>query len=337
MTDKKTRVLSGIQPTADSYHLGNYLGALKQWITLQDEFDAFYFIPNLHAITVDQDPEELRNRTYAGAAQLLALGIDPEKSTLFVQSHVHEHAELAWVMTCLTGFGEASRMTQFKDKSKKRGADRTSAGLFTYPMLMAADILLYKPKYVPVGEDQRQHLELSRTLADRFNKRFGDTFPLPEGFIPTGAAKIYDLQDPTSKMSKSGSNPKGIINLLDDPKVSAKRIKSAVTDNENEIRYDPETKPGVSNLLVIQSALTDKPIEDIVAGYEGVGYGALKTDTADALEAFTTPLRARYDELMSDRGQLEAILDAGAEHATEVAAPIVAEVYEKLGFTANKH
>ena len=221
MTDKKTRVLSGIQPTADSYHLGNYLGALKQWITLQDEFDAFYFIPNLHAITVDQDPEELRNRTYAGAAQLLALGIDPEKSTLFVQSHVHEHAELAWVMTCLTGFGEASRMTQFKDKSKKRGADRTSAGLFTYPMLMAADILLYKPKYVPVGEDQRQHLELSRTLADRFNKRFGDTFPLPEGFIPTGAAKIYDLQDPTSKMSKSGSNPKGIINLLDDPKVSA--------------------------------------------------------------------------------------------------------------------
>ncbi|MFP7664782.1 MAG: tryptophan--tRNA ligase [Corynebacterium pyruviciproducens] len=336
MTDKKTRVLSGIQPTADSYHLGNYLGALKQWITLQDEFDAFYFIPNLHAITVDQDPEELRERTYKGAAQLLALGIDPDKSTLFVQSHVHEHAELGWVMTCLTGFGEASRMTQFKDKSKKRGADRTSAGLFTYPMLMAADILLYRPKYVPVGEDQRQHLELARTLADRFNKRFGETFPLPEGFIPKGAAKIYDLQEPTAKMSKSGSNPKGIVNLLDDPKVSAKRIKSAVTDNENEIRYDPDTKPGVSNLLVIQSALTGKPIDDIVAGYSGAGYGALKTDTADALEAFTTPLRERFNELMEDRGQLEAILAKGAERASEYAAPVLAEVYEKIGFTAAK-
>ena len=225
-----SRVLSGIQPTADSYHLGNYLGALKQWIDLQDGYDAFYFIPDLHAITVEQNPEELRNRTIAGAAQLIALGIDPEKSTLFVQSHVPAHAELTWVLQCLTGFGEASRMTQFKDKSAKQGSDRTSVGLFTYPILMAADILLYSPDYVPVGEDQRQHLELTRNLAERFNNKYGETFHVPEPFIPEGAAKIYDLQDPTSKMSKSGQNPKGLINLLDAPKTSAKRIRSAVTD-----------------------------------------------------------------------------------------------------------
>ena len=215
------RVLSGIQPTADSYHLGNYLGAVKQWIELQDGYDAFYFIPNLHAITVDQDPKELKERTLAGVAQLLALGLDPEKSTIFVQSQVPQHAELAWALTCLTGFGEASRMTQFKDKSAKRGAERTSAGLFMYPMLMAADILLYRPQLVPVGEDQRQHLELTRNLAERFNARFGETFVVPDGFIPQGAAKIYDLQDPTSKMSKSGDNPKGIVNLLDEPRTSA--------------------------------------------------------------------------------------------------------------------
>ena len=330
------RVLSGIQPTADSYHLGNYLGALKQWIDLQDGYDAFYFIPDLHAITVDQDPEELRNRTLAGCAQLIALGIDPERSTLFVQSHVPEHAELTWVLQCLTGFGEASRMTQFKDKSAKQGQDRTSVGLFTYPVLMAADILLYSPQLVPVGEDQRQHLELTRNLAERFNTRYGTTFTVPEGMIVEGAAKIYDLQDPTSKMSKSGSNPKGIVNLLDEPKTSAKRIRSAVTDNDGVIAYDKENKPGVSNLLVIQSALTGKPVEEIVAGYEGQGYGALKVDTADALESFTTPLRARYDELMSDRGELEAILARGAERAREVAAPLLADVYDKVGFLAPK-
>ncbi|MCF4006004.1 tryptophan--tRNA ligase [Corynebacterium uropygiale] len=328
----KPRVLSGIQPTADSYHLGNYLGALKQWIDLQDDYEAFYFIPDLHAITVDQDPKELRARTIAGAAQLLALGIDPEKSTLFVQSHVPAHAELGWVMTCLTGFGEASRMTQFKDKSAKRGADRTSAGLFTYPMLMAADILLYRPQYVPVGEDQRQHLELTRNLAERFNNRFGKTFVLPEGFIPEGAAKIYDLQEPTAKMSKSGANPKGIVNLLDDPKVSAKRIRSAVTDNDGVVAFDREKKPGVSNLLVIQSALTGTSVDDLVASYEGQGYGALKKDTADALEAFTEPLRARYNEYMSDRAQLEAILAQGAERAAAIAEPVLAQVYEGLGF-----
>ncbi|WP_080796329.1 tryptophan--tRNA ligase [Corynebacterium pacaense] len=328
------RVLSGIQPTADSYHLGNYLGAVKQWINLQDEYDAFYFIPDLHAITVDQDPAELRQRTVAGAAQLLALGIDPERSTLFVQSHVPAHAELSWVLTCLTGFGEASRMTQFKDKSAKRGADRTSAGLFTYPMLMAADILLYRPQLVPVGEDQRQHLELTRTLAERFNTRFGTVFEVPEGFIPTGASKIYDLQNPTAKMSKSGENPKGIINLLDDPKVSAKRIKSAVTDNEARIAYDPQNKAGVSNLLVIQSALTGVGVDTLVEGYEGKGYGALKTDTADALEAFTTPLREKYDTYMNDPAELERVLAIGADRANEYASGVLAEVYDRVGFLA---
>lgn len=329
------RVLSGLQPTSDSYHLGNYLGAVRQFIQLQEEYDAFYFIPDLHAITVEQDPQELRHRTLAGAAQLLALGIDPEKSTLFVQSHVHEHAELGWVLTCMTGFGEASRMTQFKDKSAKQGAERTSAGLFAYPMLMASDILLYQPELVPVGEDQRQHIELTRNLAERFNAKYkSKTFTVPEGFIPAGAAKIMDLQDPTSKMSKSTGNPKGLINLLDEPKVSAKRIKSAVTDNEAEIRYDKENKPGVSNLLVIQSALTGTSIDELVAGYEGKGYGALKTDTADALEAFCSPLRARFDELMADKGEIERILAAGAARASEVAAQTLADVYDKVGFLA---
>lgn len=333
-SEKKQRVLSGIQPTADSYHLGNYLGAVKQWIDLQHDYEAFYFIPDLHAITVEQDPKELRQRTVAGAAQLLALGIDPEKSTLFVQSHVPQHAELTWVLSCLTGFGEANRMTQFKDKAAKQGVDRTSAGLFTYPMLMAADILLYRPQYVPVGEDQRQHLELTRNLAERFNNRYKKTFVVPEPFIPEGSAKIYDLQNPTAKMSKSGANPKGIVNLLDEPKVSAKRIKSAVTDNEAEIRYDPDNKPGVSNLLVIQSALTGSPVEDLVAGYEGQGYGALKTDTAEALEAFTTPLKARYDEYMSDRAELERVLAVGADRARDYAERVIEQVYERVGFLA---
>ena len=227
-------------------------------------------------------------------------------------------------------------MTQFKDKSSKQGQDRTTVGLFTYPVLMAADILLYSPHLVPVGEDQRQHLELTRTLAERFNSRYGKTFTVPEGMIVEGAAKIYDLQDPTSKMSKSGANPKGIVNLLDAPKTSAKRIRSAVTDNDGVIAYDKENKPGVSNLLVIQSALTGKPIDDLVAGYEGQGYGVLKVDTAEALEAFTTPLRARYDELMSDRGELEAILARGAERARGIAAPLLADVYDKVGFLAPK-
>ena len=327
-----SRVLSGIQPTADSYHLGNYLGALKQWIDLQESYEAFYFIPDLHAITVEQNPEELRHRTIAGAAQLIALGIDPAKSTLFVQSHVPAHAELTWVLQCLTGFGEASRMTQFKDKSSKQGQDRTTVGLFTYPMLMAADILLYSPHYVPVGEDQRQHLELTRNLAERFNNKYGEVFRVPEPFIPEGSAKIYDLQEPTSKMSKSGANPKGIVNLLDAPKASAKRIKSAVTDDLGVVAFDREKQPGVSNLLAIQSALTGESIDALVEKYAGQGYGQLKVDTAEALEAFTTPLKARYDELMEDRGELERILAEGAARATEIAAPLVDKVYEAVGF-----
>lgn len=331
-TTDKPRVLSGIQPTADSYHLGNYLGALKQWIELQNDFDAFYFIPDMHALTVEQDPKQLRERTYAGVAQLIALGIDPERSTLFIQSHVPEHAELNWVLTCLTGYGEAARMTQFKDKSAKHGEERTSVGLFTYPMLMAADILLYHPQYVPVGEDQRQHLELTRNLAERFNTRFGTTFEVPEPFIPEGSAKIYDLQDPTIKMSKSTPHPKGLINLLDPPKTSAKRLKSAVTDDRGVIAFDREQQPGVSNLLTIQSALTNTPVDDLVASYEGKGYGHLKVDTADALEEFTNPLRARYDELMDDRAQLGQILADGADRARDVAAGMLADVYDKVGF-----
>ncbi|MDK4281901.1 tryptophan--tRNA ligase [Corynebacterium propinquum] len=331
-TTDKPRVLSGIQPTADSYHLGNYLGALKQWIELQNDFDAFYFIPDMHALTVEQDPKQLRERTYAGVAQLIALGIDPERSTLFIQSHVPEHAELNWILQCLTGYGEAARMTQFKDKSAKHGEERTSVGLFTYPMLMAADILLYHPQYVPVGEDQRQHLELTRNLAERFNTRFGTTFEVPKPFIPEGSAKIYDLQDPTIKMSKSTPHPKGLINLLDPPKTSAKRLKSAVTDDRGVIAFDREQQPGVSNLLTIQSALTNTPVDDLVASYEGKGYGHLKVDTADALEEFTNPLRARYDELMDDRAQLGQILADGADRARDVAAGMLADVYDKVGF-----
>lgn len=334
---KKQRVVSGLQPTSDSYHLGNYLGAVKQFITLQEDYDAFYFIPDQHAITVPgYSPKDLRHRTLAGAAQLLALGIDPDRSTLFVQSHIAEHSQLAWVLMCLTGDGEARRMTQFKDKAGKQGSENTTAGLYAYPMLMAADILLYRPHLVPVGEDQRQHLELTRNLAERFNSRYKKTFVVPEGLIPEGSAKIYDLKNPTAKMSKSAENPRGLVNLLDDPKVSAKRIRSAVTDNDNEIRYDVENKPGVSNLLVIQSAMGDKTVDELVAGYQaaGSGYGDLKKDTAEVLEAFCTPLRAKFDEYMNDRAELERVLEKGADRAREIAAKTVEQVYERVGFLA---
>ena len=332
----RVRVYSGAQPSADSMHLGNYIGAVNNWVALQEDpaNECLFFIPDMHAITVPQDPQSLRERTRLTAAQYIAAGIDPARSPFFVQSQVPEHAQLAWVLNCFTGFGEASRMTQFKDKSQKQGADNASVGLFTYPVLMAADILLYRPQVVPVGEDQRQHLELTRNLAERFNARYKKTFVVPEGIIPDGTSKIYDLQNPTAKMSKSGDNPKGLINLLDDPKVSAKRIKSAVTDNDGEIRYDKEHKPGVSNLLAIQSALTGRSIDDLVAGYEGQGYGALKTDTADALEAFTAPLRPRYAELMSDRAELERVLKSGADRAREIASRTLADVYDRVGFLA---
>ncbi|MEO7078568.1 MAG: tryptophan--tRNA ligase [Rhodococcus sp. (in: high G+C Gram-positive bacteria)] len=330
----RQRVLSGIQPTADSFHLGNYLGAVRQWVALQDDYDAFYFIPDLHAITVPQDPKVLRQRTRIAAAQLLAVGIDPKRSTLFVQSQVPEHAQLAWVLNCITGFGEAGRMTQFKDKSAKQGRDQTTVGLFTYPVLMAADVLLYRPNLVPVGEDQRQHLELTRDLAQRFNTRFKKTFVVPDAHIIKGAAKIFDLQEPTAKMSKSGSNPAGIINMLDDPAVSAKKLRSAVTDNEREIAFDPEKKAGVSNLLVIQSALGGRSVDTLVESYQGKGkgYGDLKSDTAEVLTEFVTPLKARVDGYMSDIAELDRILADGADRAREVASRTLAQVYDRVGF-----
>ncbi|WP_280431057.1 tryptophan--tRNA ligase [Nocardia brasiliensis] len=329
--ERKQRVLSGIQPTSSSFHLGNYLGALQYWVTMQDDYDSLYFIPNLHAITVPQDPKALRAQTRGAAAQLLAIGIDPKKSTLFVQSQVPEHAELAWVLSCITGFGEASRMTQFKDKSAKQGSDNASVGLFTYPVLMASDILLYRPHQVPVGEDQRQHLELTRNLAQRFNTRFKKTFVVPEAHIVKGTAKIYDLQDPTAKMSKSASSDAGLINLLDDPKITAKKVRAAVTDTEREIRYDVEHKPGVSNLLVILSSVTGTPIVTLEKDYAGKGYGDLKADVADALVEFVTPLQAKVQEYLSDQGELDRILAAGAERAREIAGNTLAQVYDRVG------
>ncbi|RXS69565.1 tryptophan--tRNA ligase [Streptomyces sp. TM32] len=331
------RVLSGIQPTAGSFHLGNYLGAVRQWVALQESHDAFYMVVDLHAITVPQDPAELRRNTRVAVAQLLAAGLDPERCTLFVQSHVPEHAQLAWVMNCVTGFGEASRMTQFKDKSAKQGADRTTVGLFTYPVLMVADILLYQADQVPVGEDQRQHLELTRDLADRFNTRFGDTFTIPNPYIVKETAKIFDLQDPSIKMSKSASSPKGIVDLLDDPKVTAKKVKSAVTDTDTVIRFDREAKPGVSNLLTILSTLTDTSVPDLERSYEGKMYGALKTDLAEAMVDFVTPFRNRTQEYLDDPETLDAILAKGAEKARAVAAETLATTYDRLGLLPAKH
>ncbi|MFZ4373624.1 MAG: tryptophan--tRNA ligase [Mycobacterium sp.] len=325
-------VFSGIQPTADSLHLGNALGAVQQWVPLQDDFDTFFCIVDLHAITVPQDPAVLRKRTLVTAAQYLALGIDPARSTIFVQSHVPAHTELAWVLGCFTGFGQASRMTQFKDKSAKQGSDSTTVGLFTYPVLQAADVLLYDTNLVPVGEDQRQHLELARDVAQRFNARFPKTLVVPDVMIAKQTAKIYDLAEPTAKMSKSAATDAGLISLLDDPKVSAKKIRSAVTDSEREIRFDPEVKPGVSNLLSIQSAVTGADIDTLVAGYAGRGYGDLKSDTADAVISYVTPIRARVDELLADPAELQAVLAAGAERAREVSAATLGRVYERLGF-----
>ncbi|MCC3777199.1 tryptophan--tRNA ligase [Streptomyces sp. UNOB3_S3] len=333
----RPRALSGIQPTAGSFHLGNYLGAVRQYVALQESHDAFYMVVDLHAITVPQDPKELRANTRVAAAQLLAAGLDPERCTLFVQSHVPEHAQLGWVMNCLTGFGEASRMTQFKDKSAKQGAGATTVGLFTYPILQVADILLYQADAVPVGEDQRQHIELTRDLAERFNGRFGDTFTLPSAHIVRETAKIYDLQDPSSKMSKSTANPKGLINLLDEPKVSAKKIKSAVTDTDTVIRFDAEKKPGVSNLLTIYSTLTGTTVADLELKYEGKGYGALKTDLAEVMVEFVTPFRARTQEYLDDPAELDAVLAKGAEKARAVAADTLARAYDRVGFLPAKH
>src|SRR6478609_5995895 len=325
-------VFSGVQPTSDSLHLGNALGAVAQWVGLQDEFDAYFCVVDLHSITLPQDPTTLRRRTLATAAQYLAMGVDPFRATIFVQSHVPAHTQLAWVLGCFTGFGQASRMTQFKDKSAKQGADATTVGLFTYPVLMAADILLYDTELVPVGEDQRQHLELSRDVAQRFNARFPDTFVIPEPMIPKATAKIYDLQDPTAKMSKSAASDAGLISLLDDPARTAKKIRSAVTDSDREILFDPEAKPGVSNLLTIQSAFTGTDVDKLVEGYAGRGYGDLKKDTAEAVVEFVTPIKTRVDELLADPTELETVLATGAARADDVAAKTVDRVYDRLGF-----
>ncbi|MFD5092235.1 tryptophan--tRNA ligase [Amycolatopsis thailandensis] len=329
---KRPRVLSGIQPTADSFHLGNYLGALRQWVRLQDTHETFYMVVDLHAITVEQDPKVLRDRTRRSAAQLLALGVDPARSALFVQSQVPEHAQLSWVLECQTGFGEASRMTQFKDKAAKQGTDRASVGLFTYPVLQAADILLYQANEVPVGEDQRQHLELTRNLAQRFNNRYGKTFTVPEPHIVKDTAKIYDLQEPTAKMSKSSSTGNGLIELLEDPKKSAKKVRSAVTDTGREIVFDAENKPGVSNLLTILSALTDQPVGELVTAYEGKGYGDLKKGVAEAFVEWATPVQERVQSYMDDVAELDKALALGAQRAREVASVTLRNVYDNIGF-----
>lgn len=328
-TPSAPRILSGMQPTSDSLHLGNYIGALVNWVGLQDGFDAYYFVADLHALTVPTEPEVLRHRTRVTAAQFLAGGVDPLRSAVFCQSHITEHAELGWVMSCLTGFGEASRMTQFKDKTAK--GQNANVGLFTYPMLMAADILMYDAQRVPVGEDQRQHLEITRDLAQRFNARFGDTLVVPEPHILKATAKIMDLQDPTSKMSGSTSTDAGLLLLSDDPKRITKKIKSAVTDTEREIRYDPDAKPGVSNLLVIHSALSGTPVAELERHFEGHGYGDLKSEVAQVVVSAVEPFQKRMAELLDDTAELDRILADGATRAREVAWATMARVRDRVG------
>ena len=327
----RPRVLSGIQPTSDSFHLGNYIGAVRQWVDLQDTHDAFYFVVDLHAITIDWEPALLRERTRVAAAQLLAAGLEPERCTIFVQSHVPEHTQLGWVMTCLSGFGEASRMTQFKDRVARYGTDRIGVGVFTYPMLQVADILIYQAAQVPVGEDQRQHVELTRDLAQRFNSRFGDTFVVPEPYILKATAKILDLQDPAAKMSKSSESQAGVVDLLDEPAVIAKKIKRAVTDTGTQVRFDEANKPGVSNLLTILSVLSGRSIADLESAYEGQGYGALKSDVAEAVVDFTTPLRERTNAWLADSA-LDDVLHDGAQRARKVAGETLERVYDAVGF-----
>ncbi len=333
----KPRVFSAMQPTSDSLHLGNYIGALTNWVALQDSHDAIYAVVDLHSLTVPQDAAQLRERTRRTAAQFLAAGVDPDRSLLFVQSHVPQHAELAWILGCFTGFGEAGRMTQFKDKSAKQGESGTTVGLFTYPVLMAADILLYDANAVPVGEDQRQHLELSRDLAQRLNTRLGEgTATVPEPHIVKETAKIYDLQEPTAKMSKSGS-PQGIIELLDDPKVIAKRIKSAVTDTGTEIRFDRENKPGVSNLLTIYSALSGKTIPELEAQYEGQMYGHLKVDLAEVVVNYVTPIHDRAMDWLESPNKLDDVLATGAAKAQVIAQATLERIYDRVGLLPPLH
>ena len=326
------RVFSGIQPTADSFHLGNYLGAVRQWVALQETHDAFYCVVDLHAITMPQDPAGLRQRTRVAAAQLFAAGLDPDRCTVFVQSHVPEHTELTWVLGCLTGFGELSRMTQFKDKAARGSATQASLGLFSYPVLQAADILLYQTEQVPVGEDQRQHLELSRDLANRFNHRYGPTFTVPAAYILSGVAKITDLQDPAAKMSKSSSSPQGIIDVLDEPDVIRRKIARAVTDPGSEVRADEEQKPGVTNLLRIYAALAGEPVDALEARYAGAGYGAFKKDLAEVVVGALAPIRERTSKLLADEATLDRMLAHGAARARPVARETMTEVSQRVGF-----
>jgi len=327
------RVLSGIQPTADSFHIGNYLGALREWVRMQDTHDAYYVVVDQHAITVDHDPALLRQRTLVSFAQLLAVGLDPHRSTVFVQSQVPEHSQLSWVLECQTGFGEASRMTQFKDKSAKDGTTRATVGLFTYPILQAADILIYQANAVPVGEDQRQHLELTRDLAQRFNTKFGETFVIPEAMIVKETAKIVDLADPTAKMSKSSES--GCAFLLDSDAVTAKKFKSAVTDSGREIIFDPVNKPGVSNLLTMQQAITGRPMDALVADYQGKGYGDLKGDTAEIVASVVGPIRTQVEQYLADPAELTALMRLGAQKARATASETLAVVYDRVGFVPN--
>lgn len=327
----KKRVLSGIQPTHDSFHLGNYLGALKQWVEMQENHDAFYCVVDLHALTVETDPKLLKKRTLLSAAQLIAIGLDPNKCTLFVQSHVPAHNQLAWVFECITGFGEASRMTQFKDKSQKSGADRINVGLFTYPILQAADILLYQPDFVPVGEDQRQHVELTRDIAQRFNRKYKEIFNIPKPEIIKSLAKINDLQDPTTKMSKSASSMAGVIELLDASEVTLKKFKSSVTDNGKEIKFDEKLKPGISNLLTIHSALSGKSVSDLENEFSGKGYGDFKAAVAEVVIAILEPIGKRTNELMDDPAELSRVLNNGAQKASEVASTSLKAAYSAIG------
>ena len=329
----KKIVLSGIQPSG-SPTLGNYVGALRNWALLQtDDRFCYYCVANLHAATVRQDPDELRKRAFDTVALLLACGVDPKKSVVFVQSHVKEHAELNWVLACSTYMGELNRMTQFKDKSQKH-ADNINAGLYTYPVLMAADILLYQSDLVPVGDDQKQHIEITRDIAIRFNKAHGETFRIPEGYIPKVGARLMSLQDPTQKMSKSDPNPNGYVAIMDDPSVILKKFKRAVTDSDGLIQFDPVNKPGVSNLLAIYTTFTGKTLPEAEAEFEGKGYGHLKTAVADAVIEELTPVQNEFKRLVSDEAYIRRIMEDGAEQARIAAAATLAKAYHAMGFDA---
>ena len=328
-TERKKVMLSGIQPSCD-LHLGNYLGAVKNWAALAEKFDCYYFMADLHSITVRQTPADLRRRSVSQLAQYIACGLDPEKNTLFIQSHVHEHAELGWILNCYTMFGELSRMTQFKDKSAKN-AENINGGLFTYPSLMAADILLYQADFVPVGQDQKQHCELTRDIATRFNNIYGPTFTVPEPYIPKVGARIMSLSMPTSKMSKS--DPAGCVFIMDPPEEIARKFKRAITDSDTEhcVRYDPEQKPGVSNLMSIYSAVTGLSFEQIEHDFEGKGYGVFKPAVGEAVVEMLRPIREEAQKIMKDKAYLEGLCRSGAEKASYIAGKTLRKVYKKVG------